>query len=737
MTTQMLIDARHPEETRVSVVTNGRLNEFDYETSSKVQIKGNIYLAKVTRVEPSLQAAFIEYGGNRQGFLAFSEIHPDYFQIPIEDREALLAEEAKKRSEEAQMVEAAPSPMPSAEEITQEPSEGVSGADEESVTPKKETEEFSEESLARRRRAQVFKRRYRIQEVIKKRQVILVQVVKEERGTKGAAMTTYLSLPGRYCVLMPNTTNGHGISRKIADGQERQRLRKILEEIKIPEGMGAIIRTVGQERTKVEIKRDLDYLMNTWEKIREQTLKASAPALIFEEGNLIKRSLRDLYDKHVDEVLVEGKTGFESARDYMKQLMPTHAKKIKLYHDKTPLFHKFGVEEQIESLFVPIIHLRSGGYIVISPTEALVSIDVNSGRATREHNIEETALQTNIEAAEEIARQLRLRDIAGLIVIDFIDMEHFSNNKTIEKRFRDALRADRARIFTSRISQLGLLEMSRQRMRSSLYEISTQPCPHCQGSGRIASTDTLALRLLRQAEDLALKGGAGHILIQAPQELSLYLLNTKRKTLEEMESRYSVKLFVAPSSHLRTPNFSIRSLSQEEIQREIESGSAVANTMATSGAGAMGQRAPRPTGFGRSDRGHYHNQGRRRGRRGGRRHGYQDQGFSPAASSHSERDLSTPDNQISGQGAESSMPSNLADQSTNVLPTTINAAPNQEEPKKRSAGTKSSGPRGHERHAKSTAPKKEDGDSKGTKSGETKKRSSTPRKGWWQRATGK
>lgn len=737
MTTQMLIDARHPEETRVSVVTNGRLNEFDYETSSKVQIKGNIYLAKVTRVEPSLQAAFIEYGGNRQGFLAFSEIHPDYFQIPVEDREALLAEEEKRRSEEAQTIESTPSPVSPAEEITQEISEGTTNAEGENTTPKKETEDFSEESLARKRRAQVFKRRYRIQEVIKKRQVILVQVVKEERGTKGAAMTTYLSLPGRYCVLMPNTTHGHGISRKIADGQERQRLRKILEEIKIPQGMGAIIRTVGQERTKVEIKRDLDYLMNAWETIREQTLKASAPALIFEEGNLIKRSLRDLYDKHVDEVLVEGKIGFESARDYMKQLMPTHAKKIKLYHDKTPLFHKFGVEEQIESLFTPVIHLRSGGYIVISPTEALVSIDVNSGRATREHNIEETALQTNLEAAEEIARQLRLRDIAGLIVIDFIDMEHFSNNKTIEKRLRDALRADRARIFTSRISQLGLLEMSRQRMRSSLYEISTQACPHCQGSGRIASTDTLALRILRQTEDLALKSGAGHILIQAPQELSLYLLNTKRKTLEEMESRYSVKLFVVPSSQLKTPNFLIRSLSQEEIQREIEAGSVVAGGVTTSGTGMSGQQAPRLTGFGRSDRGHHHDQGRRRGRRGGHRHGYQDRRFSSASPSLPDRDVSTPDSQIVPPEVESSTQPDLAAQSSEAASPSVEAATQHEESKKRPARTKSSFQREHEHKERTVATKNENGDAREKKSSETKKRSSNPRKGWWQRATGK
>jgi ribonuclease E len=777
MTTTMLIDARHAEETRVSVITNGRLDEFDYETASKVQIKGNIYLAKVTRVEPSLQAAFIEYGGNRQGFLAFSEIHPDYYQIPVEDRAALLAEEQAAGKEEDRARETAPEAAPETApevvaEIVAEPVNGPGEPDK----AKKEilTDDFSEEGMARKRRARALKRRYRIQEVIRKRQVILVQVVKEERGTKGAAMTTYLSLPGRYCVLMPNTTHGHGISRKIGDGGERQRLRKILEEMKVPKGMGAIIRTVGQDRTKAEIKRDLDYLLKTWEDIRETTLKASAPALIFEEGNLIKRSLRDLYDKHFDDVLVEGERGFGVAHDFMKQLIPSHAKKVKLYTEKVPLFHKFGVEDQIDSLFAPIIHLRSGGYVVINPTEALVAIDVNSGRATREHNIEETALQTNLEAAEEIARQLRLRDIAGLIVIDFIDMEHFSNNKNIEKRFRDALRADRARIFTSRISQLGLLEMSRQRLRASLYEISTQPCPHCQGSGRIASIDTLALRVLRQAEDMGLKGGLDHVVIQAPQELALYLLNTKRRTLDEMEGRYGVKFTVAPSLQLKVPNFGIRGLRADEMQRELEAGTLFSGTPAMPAAAIAPPRAPRPEGFGRTDGGQRfgqgHGEGRdqgrdqgrrrgRRGRRGGRRHRFDDRPF--------QRDGQGRGNDFQGRdpGQTASPPSAPQPQAETKAPQTQASAPATAPatapapaPKPVAKTAEAPRPEAASKPPKAARPRRGDGkaakktparaaakvpakaakaEAKPEKKAEPKKRSGSPRKGWWQRAVGK
>ncbi|HXV73325.1 MAG TPA: ribonuclease E/G, partial [Sphingomonadales bacterium] len=746
MTTHMLIDARHAEETRVSVITNGRLDEFDYETASKAQIKGNIYLAKITRVEPSLQAAFIEYGGNRQGFLAFSEIHPDYYQIPIEDREALLAEEEDAGREEDRARDAFP-----AAETAPEAANGAAEVHGENIGPKKEADDFSEEGLARKRRARALKRRYRIQEVIKKRQVILVQVVKEERGTKGAAMTTYLSLPGRYCVLMPNTTHGHGISRKIGDGGERQRLRKILEEMKVPQGMGAIIRTVGQGRTKAEIKRDLDYLLKAWEDIREQTLKASAPALIFEEGNLIKRSLRDLYDKHFDEVLVEGEGGFETARNFMKQLIPAHVKKVKLYQDKVPLFHKFAVEEQIDSLFAPIIHLRSGGYVVINPTEALVAIDVNSGRATREHNIEETALQTNLEAAEEIARQLRLRDIAGLIVIDFIDMEHFSNNKTIEKRFRDALRADRARIFTSRISQLGLLEMSRQRLRASLYEISTQPCPHCQGSGRIASIDTLALRVLRQAEDMGLKGGIEHVVIQAPQELALYLLNTKRKTLDAMEARFAVKLMVAPSLQLKVPNFAIRGLRSDEMQRELEAGTLFSSTPAMPSAAVVPQRLPRPEGFGRTEPGQHHDQGRRRGRRGrrgGRRHRFDDHRFPHEAHPRTDAVRAMPT-----QAPQAGEPPSLQPSAERAAPPAAPAPHREQEitppakaetpplqaetPRTKGAAQRRSPRSGRAQASKKLPAKKEATEAKTPKAAEPKKRAGNPRKGWWQRAIGK
>ncbi len=603
MTSTLLIDARHPEETRVAVTTNAVLDEFDYESADKIQIKGNVYLAKVTRVEPSLQAAFVEYGGNRQGFLAFSEIHPDYYQIPVEDREAILAEEAAlAESEETDDLD----------EGKKEPEEG------EEPKPGKaakqtEADEINDDGLLYKRRIRALKRRYKIQEVIKKRQILLVQAVKEERGTKGAALTTYLSLPGRYCVLMPNTTHGNGISRKISDLKERQRLRKILNEFTVPKGMGCIIRTVGMGRTKAEIKRDFDYLSKTWAEIRETTLKAVAPALIFEEGSLIKRSLRDIYDKHVKEVLVEGHDGYQLAKDFMKRLMPTHAKNIKEYKGKEPLFQKYGVEAQIDNLFTPVITLKSGGYIVINPTEALVAIDVNSGKATKEHNIEETALQTNIEAAGEIARQLRLRDIAGLLVIDFIDMEEFSNVKAIERKFREALKADRARIFTSRISALGLLEMSRQRLRASLYEISTQPCPHCEASGRISSLSTLALRVFRQIETLGMEGRSPHILVQAPQELALFMLNSKRQYLEEVEERFDVKVTVNPNVVMRMPHFEIKGMSEEQIQREMGASFLVA-------AGLAEETASQPSGFGKSDgRGSFPGKKRHRGKRGGYR----------------------------------------------------------------------------------------------------------------------
>ncbi|MCH7807497.1 MAG: Rne/Rng family ribonuclease [Proteobacteria bacterium] len=637
MTSTLLIDARHTEETRVAVTTDTVLDEFDYESAEKTQIKGNVYLAKVTRVEPSLQAAFVEYGGNRQGFLAFSEIHPDYYQIPVEDRKALLAEEAAL----AESDEGAEN------DKAEEPDQGK-------AAKQTEADEIIDGGLLDKRRIRALKRRYKIQEVIKKRQILLIQVVKEERGTKGAALTTYLSLPGRYCVLMPNTTHGNGISRKISDPKERQRLRKILNEFTVPKGMGCIIRTVGMGRTKAEIKRDFDYLSKTWAEIRETTLKAVAPTLIFEEGSLIKRSLRDIYDKHVKEVLVEGHDGFKLAKDFMKRLMPNHAKNIKEYKGKEPLFQKYGVEAQIDNLFTPVITLKSGGYIVINPTEALVAIDVNSGKATREHNIEETALQTNIEAAVEIARQLRLRDIAGLIVIDFIDMEEFSNVKAIERKFRDALKSDRARLFTSRISALGLLEMSRQRLRASLYEISTQPCPHCEASGRISSLSTLALRVFRQIEALGMEERHSHVLIQAPQELALFMLNSKRRHLEEVEQRFNVKVTVNPNVAMRMPHFEIKGLSEEQLQREMGASFLAA-------AGLADKTASQPNGFGKSDgRGHFPGKKRHRGKRGGQRQKFGHGGEKPRYQKD-QRDAAKPeDARIASAKAEDASPAKQA-----------------------------------------------------------------------------
>ncbi|HHN72974.1 MAG TPA: ribonuclease E/G, partial [Thermopetrobacter sp.] len=456
---KMLIDASHPEETRVVVVKDDKIEEFDYESAARKQLKGNIYLAKVTRVEPSLQAAFVDYGGNRHGFLAFSEIHPDYYQIPVADREALLREEKDENAEEEDNGGEAPV----AEENGEETVDAVGAEDAMEEVPQ--------------RRPRKRQRQYKIQEVIKRRQVMLVQVVKEERGNKGAALTTYLSLAGRYCVLMPNTARGGGISRKITDPKDRKRLKKIAQEIAVPEGMGLIIRTAGAQRTKAEIKRDFDYLLRLWENIRELTLKSTAPALIYEEGNLIKRAIRDLYSKDVAEILVEGEGAYREARAFMKMMMPSHARNVKLYREPVPLFARHRVDQQLDSLFSPIAPLPSGGYLVINQTEALVSIDINSGKSTREHSIEDTALKTNLEAAEEIARQLRLRDLAGLIVIDFIDMEEKRNNRAVERRLKEALKSDRARIQVGRISHFGLLEMSRQRLRQGMLENATRPCP--------------------------------------------------------------------------------------------------------------------------------------------------------------------------------------------------------------------------------------------------------------------
>ncbi len=676
MTIKMLIDASHEEETRVAIVHGNRVEEFDYESSAKKQIKGNVYLAKITRVEPSLQAAFVDYGGNRHGFLAFSEIHPDYYQIPVSDREELIAEEAAAyakllNDEDDEIPEKKPKRRPRRKSksnidkknnVKEDIKDGASklntetvsetgpetepetsaestseislespdlsksdDSDNEIVTPSVSTDDVTEEEThkvaspeseddqkndsgsitkaeyitgsetiservtsddnsdddsnndldddafdeddateisgadliddeeaeerLRIKIAKGLRRKYKIQEVIKKNQIILIQVVKEERGNKGAALTTYLSLPGRYCVLMPNTLHGGGVSRKIANVSERKSLKKILSDLEMPSGIACIIRTAGQSRTKTEIKRDFDYLIRTWEGIRERTLKSVAPVLINEEGDLIKRSIRDLYTREIDEILVEGEKGYKTARSFMRLLMPSHARKIKHYTDSVPLLHKFQVESQLDAMYSPTAQLKSGGYIVINPTEALVSIDVNSGKATKEHNIEETARKTNLEAAEEIARQLRLRDMAGLIVIDFIDMENRGNNRAVEQRMKECLKSDRARIQVGRISSFGLMEMSRQRLRAGVLESSTTACPHCEGAGVIRSVESQVLHILRALEDEGIKSRNDKVSVHLPEKTAIYLLNNKRKKLVSLEEQYNftIEIIIDPS----------------------------------------------------------------------------------------------------------------------------------------------------------------------------------------------
>jgi len=528
MTTRMLIDASQSEETRVVVLHGNRLGDFDYDSESKKQLKGNIYLAKVTRVEPSLQAAFVDYGGNRHGFLAFNEIHPDYYKIPVADRERLLADEAALDESE--------------EGGEGDPVEIVGGDELEDVE----------------RRRTSLRRRYKIQEVVKRGQIMLVQVVKEERGNKGAALTSYLSLPGRYCVLMPNTARGGGISRKIGNLGDRKRLKKILDGLGIPDGMAVIVRTAGSERTKAEIKRDFDYLIRLWATIRNDTLRSNAPSLIYEEANLIKRAIRDLYTKDIDEVLVEGEAGYRAAKDFMRTLMPSHAKRVQPFKNEgVPMFQRHQVENQIDAIQNPDVKLRSGGYLVMHQTEALVAIDVNSGRATRERHIEETALKTNLEAADEVARQLRLRDLAGLIVIDFIDMEESRNNHMVERRLKEALRHDRARIQVGRISHFGLLEMSRQRLRPSLTEMSSEICHHCNGSGYIRSVEWTGLHVLRAIEEEALRGRAAEISVTMPGNAALYILNYKRARLSELEQRYGLKILIVADNNLVPPDYKI------------------------------------------------------------------------------------------------------------------------------------------------------------------------------------
>ncbi|MDQ2088472.1 Rne/Rng family ribonuclease [Marimonas arenosa] len=678
MAKKMLIDATHAEETRVVVVDGNKVEEFDFESENKRQLAGNIYLAKVTRVEPSLQAAFVDYGGNRHGFLAFSEIHPDYYQIPVADREKLMEEErayaealrAREEEEErkpsrsrrrrssskaatADNGDAVETKEPDNGEITgmetidlgdeasQDTLEGHSPMDLVAETPVEEPEDESDagEALAaeddgdaadaeaeaaegdaeaekparRRSRGRSSKskssqagsgddeagkdggdtadedgardaaekddsiesvaddddqedirpprkprpRRYKIQEVIKVRQILLVQVVKEERGNKGAALTTYLSLAGRYCVLMPNTARGGGISRKITNAADRKKLKEIANEIDVPQGAGLIVRTAGAKRTKTEIKRDYEYLQRLWEQIRELTLKSIAPAKIYEEGDLIKRSIRDLYSREIDEVLVEGERGYRIAKDFMKMIMPSHAKNVQLYAETMPLFARYQVESYLSSMFNPTVQLKSGGYIVIGVTEALVAIDVNSGRATKEGSIEETATKTNLEAAEEVARQLRLRDLAGLIVIDFIDMDERKNNASVEKRLKDKLKTDRARIQVGRISGFGLLEMSRQRLRPGMIEATTQPCPACHGTGLIRSDDNLALSILRQIEEEGTRGRSREVLVKCPVGIANFLMNQKREHIAQIEARYGLSVRVEGDPMLISPDFSL------------------------------------------------------------------------------------------------------------------------------------------------------------------------------------
>ncbi|MCW3798272.1 Rne/Rng family ribonuclease [Sphingomonas sp. BN140010] len=563
MTMRMLIDARHPEETRVAVVKGNRIEEFDFESAEHKQLKGNIYLAKVTRVEPSLQAAFVDYGGNRHGFLAFSEIHPDYYQIPREDREALLREEAEHAAEEERLRNQADDlePIDSHHEddgTDDRPDdyddEDENGDDSDEPVQSEETggngrRSVVDEADELRRKRQNLRRRYKIQDVIHRRQVLLVQVVKEERGNKGAALTTYLSLAGRYCVLMPNTSHGGGISRKISNGADRKRLKSIMAELKLPSTMGLIVRTAGLQRTKTEIKRDFDYLARLWDEVRENTLKSSAPALIYRDSDLVKRAIRDLYHREIEEVIVEGEDGFRAARGYMKLLMPSHVRRVTAHTEATSLFQRYGVEDQLGAMYQPIVQLKSGGYLVINPTEALVSIDINSGRSTREHNIEQTAFQTNLEAANEIARQLRLRDMAGLVVIDFIDMEQNSHVRKVEKAMKEALKNDRARIQVGRISSFGLMEMSRQRLRTGVLEASTKACPHCEGTGLMRTASSAGLQALRLLEEEAARGRGEKVCLRAGAEAAIYVLNKKRTELADIEARYgvSVEVLVDPS----------------------------------------------------------------------------------------------------------------------------------------------------------------------------------------------
>jgi len=614
MAKKMLVDATHSEETRVAVVDGNRLVDFDYESKVRKQLKGSIFLAKVTRIEPSLQAAFVNFGGNRHGFLPFSEIHPDYFRIPIADREALLAEQSREMEERQAKEEAEDegndddsSDEPDVEELggIDDVDDALDDHEDDDVNGNVKPDDDEEDDdrgnrknnrggnkgrgnnrknnrgggkgrgrqASRNRQVETvggdsiegdqpvrpaMRKNYKIQEVVKRGQIMLIQVSKEERGNKGAAVTTYLSLPGRYCVLMPNSPRAGGVSRKIANFKDRKRMREILKELQVPEGMSVIMRTAGVARTKTEIKRDLDYLIRLWNNIRELTLESTAPALVHEEGNLIRRSIRDIYSRDIDEVLIAGERGYKRGREFMKMLIPSHVKNVKEYKDdRIPLFHRYQVEKQIDEIGTPTVILPSGGYLVINPTEALVSVDVNSGKATKGRHIEETALKTNLESAEEVARQLKLRDLGGLVVIDFIDMEDRRNNRKVEQKLKNALSSDRARIQVGRISSFGLLELSRQRLNPSLTEAQFKKCPHCEGTGNIKTIDALSISVLRALEEEGIRDRAEKVVLKISNEIALYILNNKRKKLMQIEDRYNFDLEICVADDLGYQGYEI------------------------------------------------------------------------------------------------------------------------------------------------------------------------------------
>jgi ribonuclease E len=651
MSKKLLIDARQSDETRVVVLNNNTLEDFDYETSHRRQLKGNIYLARVTRVEPSLQAAFVEYGGNRHGFLAFSEIHPDYYRIPVEDREKLLAEEedrAKAAATEDNGVAkddtAAKDVQDNSvsEKLPEEPGDDPSG-DDGDVAPENDSNNGDDEDDARatRRKHSRVSRHYKIQEVISNRQILLVQVVKEERGTKGAALTTYLSLAGRYCVLMPNTFHGGGVSRKISNPADRKKLKTIVSSLKAPKGMAVIVRTAGSKRTKAEITRDYTYLSRQWDEIRALTMESSAPSLIHEEGNLVKRSIRDYYSADIDEIIVDGEDAHKAAKGHMRNLIPSHVKKVKAYEDETtPLFQHYQIESMLSDMHEPVVTLKSGGYLVINQTEALVAIDVNSGRATRGRHIEETALKTNIEAAAEIAKQLRQRDLSGLIVIDFIDMESNRNQNAVERKLRDALRDDRARLQTGSISQFGLLEMSRQRLRPSLAEAVSNLCPHCNGTGRVRSVESGALQALRAIEAEALKGKKKDLYAFANAEIAIYILNSKRAMIAALEERFGIKISIDQDNTLVAPDVrfgdaeksSSKQPGNRDGSRRKNRGKPPQNTSGNTGGRSGGEQAAS------DDQDAEDKPRRRRGRRRGRRR----QGREQAASENESQENINP-----------------------------------------------------------------------------------------------